>query len=117
MLWETADLNSKNPNMRHYKRLKKLGLPKNHRVSLLRNLLDSLVSNGKIRTTESRAKALAAYLGRIMTLLKAREPREVMRVMPKYSYSKKVSFKLLNELNPIYEKRTSGFTRITQIGT
>lgn len=102
--------------MRHKKKVKKLGLPKAHRVSLLRNLISSLVLHGKIRTTENRAKALAARFGRLMNLIQKTGLREAIRFLPRYVSVAAAQKKLMDEVKKKYEKRTSGFTRITRIG-
>lgn len=102
--------------MRHRKKLKKLGLKKSHRDSLLRNLVTSLVLNGRIRTTETRAKALAARFGRLMRVVRNREKREAIRLLPRYCSGLVASEKIVNELKEKYKERTSGFTRITRVG-
>lgn len=102
--------------MRHCKKLKKLGLKHSHRESLIKNLVASLVLHEKIRTTESRAKVLAARFGRIMRAAQKKEKREAIRAMSKYCFIKKVSEKVINELKTRYKDKTSGFTRITRIG-
>lgn len=105
--------------MRHRKKLKKLGLKKSHRDSLLKNLIADLVLHERIRTTESRAKALAARLGKLMTLVRKKEPREAIRVLPKYCADTAhgtARRKIIAELKPRYEQRASGFTRITRVG-
>lgn len=102
--------------MRHRKKLKKLGLPKSHRESLLRNLIASLVLHGHLRTTESRAKALAQRFARLMHIVKTHEKREAIRLLPQYCSIRKAGEKLVNELKEQYKTRSSGFTRITPIG-
>lgn len=102
--------------MRHFKRLKKLGLKKSHRDSLVKNLVSSLVLSGRLRTTESRAKVLASRMGRIMSLVKRKEKREAIRLLPKYCWGLAASKKIVDELKPKYENRSSGFTRITRVG-
>ncbi|MEK7171843.1 MAG: 50S ribosomal protein L17 [Patescibacteria group bacterium] len=102
--------------MRHRKRLKKMGLARPHRMSLLKNLVASLVLHGSIRTTENRAKALASRFGRLMSLIQKKDAREAIRLMPNYCGIEAASRKLVGELKTKYEKRKSGFTRITSIG-
>lgn len=101
--------------MRHRKKLKKMGLKKSHRDSLLKNLIAALVLHGRLKTTESRAKALASRFGKLMTLVLKKEKREAIRLMPNYCFTEKASRKIIDELKPKYEKRKSGFTRITPI--
>ncbi|MEK7523435.1 MAG: 50S ribosomal protein L17 [Patescibacteria group bacterium] len=102
--------------MRHQKKLKKLGLAKPHRDSLLKNLVSSLILHGRIRTTETRAKAVAARFGRLMNFAQRKEKREAIRILPRFCSVPAAQRKLMDELKPKYEKRTSGFTRITRIG-
>ena len=102
--------------MRHFKRIKKLGLPKDHRESLLKNLIASLVIHGKLRTTDSRAKALAARFGRLMSLVQRKEKREAIRLMPNYCNIQVASKKIVNELKEKYKDRKSGYTRSTRVG-
>lgn len=104
--------------MRHQKRLKKLGLAKDHRDSLLKNLVADLVLHGKIRTTKSRAKALSARFARMMKLVRKTDKREAIRVLPNYCANSKndaARKKVINELKVKYEQKTSGFTRIIPI--
>lgn len=103
--------------MRHRKKLEKLGLPKDHRKSLLRNLIASLILHGRIRTTKSRAKALAARFGKLMNLVQKKEKREAIRLLPGYCSVPAASRKFINDIKVKYEKRSSGFTRITPVGT
>ncbi len=102
--------------MRHRKKLNTLGLKKSHRDSLLKNLIASLVINEKIKTTDRRAKALAQRFGRLMSLVKKQETREAIRTIAGYAFTMAASRKLIAELKPRYETRTSGFTRITRLG-
>lgn len=102
--------------MRHFKRLKKLGLKKSHRDSLKKNLVASLILNERIRTTESRAKVLQSHFGRMMNIVQRKDIREAIRALPNYCAVDAACRKLMAELKPKYEKRTSGFTRITRIG-
>ncbi|KKU78503.1 MAG: 50S ribosomal protein L17, partial [Candidatus Peregrinibacteria bacterium GW2011_GWA2_47_7] len=108
---------TKSPPMQHRKKINKLGLKKSHRDALLKNLVASLVINDRINTTASRAKALAARFGRIMSMVQKKEPREAIRLMPNYCNVKAASQKLVNELKAKYQDRVSGFTRITRLST
>lgn len=103
--------------MRHLKKLKKLGLVKDHRVSLVRNLVTSLVLNGYLTTTPGRAKVLASRFGRMMTIVKRKEKREAIRMLSQYVMTQAASKKVIEELKAKYEGRASGFTRITPVGT
>ncbi|PIQ78231.1 50S ribosomal protein L17 [Candidatus Peregrinibacteria bacterium CG11_big_fil_rev_8_21_14_0_20_46_8] len=102
--------------MRHRNKVKKLGLRKDHRTALLRNLTTSLILHDKIRTTEARAKVVSARFGRLMNIVQKKEAREAIRMTPKYLSNTDASRKLLEVLKPKYADRQSGFTRITRIG-
>lgn len=105
--------------MRHQKKLKKLGLKKSHRDSLVKNLVADLVLHGSLHTTENRAKVLASRFGRLMSLVQKKEKREAIRLLPNYCANTAHGMtykKLIDELKPKYEKRASGFTRITRLG-
>lgn len=102
--------------MRHRKKVKRLGLRKDHRESLLKNLVASLVLNGSLRTTRSRAKALSARFAKLMRHIQKKEKREAIRIIPRYCFGEQASRKLVGEFKVKYESRTSGFTRITPVG-
>ncbi len=54
--------------MRHRSAHRKLGRKTEHRISLLRNLAASLISHGRIRTTEAKAKELRPFVEKLVTL-------------------------------------------------
>jgi large subunit ribosomal protein L17 len=56
--------------MDHRRKYKKLSLPTDQRLALLKNLSVSLVENGKIVTTSTRAKALKMFLEKLITKAK-----------------------------------------------
>ena len=56
--------------MRHLVRKHKLNRPAQHRRAMIRNLLTSLFDNGKVVTTDARAKALIAAAESFLTLLR-----------------------------------------------
>lgn len=103
--------------MRHRKKLKKLGLPKDHRKALMKNLIASLVLHERIRTTKLRAHALAARFDRMMSLVQKKELREAIRMLSLYCGIEEASRKIVGPLKERFAKRTSGFTRITPVGT
>ena len=56
--------------MRHRKKGKKLGVNPSHRKSMLMNLANNLIEHGKIKTTDSKAKALRMYIEPLITKAK-----------------------------------------------
>ena len=72
--------------MRHLVRKHKLNRPAQHRRAMVRNLLTSLFDNGKVATTDARAKALVAATESFLTLLRRQKDmfnkiREAKRVL------------------------------------
>lgn len=94
-----------------------MGLKKSHRTALMRNLIASLVASERIRTTKNRAKSLASNFDRVMRTVQKKDLREAIRAISASCGTQAASRKLVGELKKRYEGRTSGFTRITQIGT
>lgn len=102
--------------MRHRKKVKKLGLNKEHRTALLKQQLAALVIHESIKTTEARAKVLAARMGRAMRFVRTKEKREAIRSLVDFVSVKDASAKFVDVLKTRYENRNSGFTRITRLG-
>ena len=56
--------------MRHNKSGRKLSLESAERKALFRNMTDSLISNGRIKTTLTRAKEIRKFAEKLITLAK-----------------------------------------------
>ena len=94
---------------------RKLGRDTAHRKSMLRNLVTDLLREGRITTTENRAKEARRLAEKMITLgkkgsLAAR--RQALSFMTKEDTVSKV----FNELSKTYADRNGGYTRITKIG-
>lgn len=123
--------------MKHLKRVEKLGRTSSHRRCMIANMLKSLIENGKISTTEPKAKSLRRYADRMVTLAKkntlASRRQAIAEMMisynkltPKeardakkgdtsaYNTDRKVIGKLFDELGPRFANRAGGYTRITR---
>ncbi|MEX1099742.1 MAG: L17 family ribosomal protein, partial [Bacteriovoracaceae bacterium] len=53
--------------MRHSKHKYKLGVTPSHRKALMRNLAISMIDHGKIKTSQTKAKALRGYVEKLVT--------------------------------------------------
>ena len=95
--------------------LRKLGRPTDHRKAMIRNLVTSLLRNGRIETTVTRAKETKRMAERMITLAK-RGDLHARRQVLAYVYDEDVVTKLFNEIAPEYETRNGGYTRILRVG-
>ncbi len=102
--------------MRHRVKNLKLGRKRGHLNSLIRNLATSLVLHERIKTTDKKAKAVQPVVERLISTVKRKEEREAIRSVQKLLYTKEASIKMVSDLKKRFDKKTSGFTRITQIG-
>lgn len=83
---------------------------------LLGNLATSLILHKKIKTTSAKAKALQPLMEKIINKAKNTDKALAIRDVNKVLQSELSSKKLLEEIAKKYEKKQSGFTRITNIG-
>jgi len=96
-------------------KLRKLGRPTDHRKAMLRNLVTSLLRNGKIETTETRAKETKRMAEKMITLAK-RGDLHARRQVLAYVYDETVVKKLFDEIAPKYSERNGGYTRMLKLG-
>ena len=54
--------------MRHLKSGRKLGRETAHRKAMFRNMVTSLIMNGRVTTTDAKAKELRRHADRMITL-------------------------------------------------
>jgi large subunit ribosomal protein L17 len=101
--------------MRHRKKKITLGREKAARVALLKNLAESLILHGSIKTTEAKAKALRTYVEPLVT--KARKNTLASRrLIISKLFTEKAVKKLMEEVAPKYVERQGGYTRIVKLG-
>lgn len=100
--------------MRHRRKGKILGRKIGPRRALMKSLANSLILNGRIITTETKAKALRPIIEKQVTRAKTKTLASRRKLL-KFLNEKAVN-KLLNELGPFYQKRKGGYTRIMKIG-
>jgi large subunit ribosomal protein L17 len=99
--------------MRHLKKVKKFGRKRNQRKAFIKSLTVNLIERGKIRTTETRAKAIRKSVERLITYGKKQNLAGLRLLLKKLP--KKTAFKVYHELAPRYQSRTGGYTRVTKI--
>lgn len=94
---------------------RKLGRNSAHRRSMLRNLVTDLFREGRITTTEMRAKEARREAEKLITLAK-RGDLHARRQVLAYIFDEDVVTKLFDEIAPGYEERNGGYTRILKLG-
>ena len=101
--------------MRHGIRYKKLNRTSEHRKSLLKNMLNSLIKYEQITTTLPKAKVLKPQADKIITLGKKESLQNTKKLITKLQNTKLAS-KVIKTLSKRYEKRKGGYTRIFKAG-
>ena len=94
---------------------RKLNLPTDQRMALLRNLVTSLLENGKIETTETRAKEARSLAEKMITLGKTNTLHSRRQALA-FITKEDVVTKLFAEIAPKYAERNGGYTRILKLG-
>ncbi len=101
--------------MRHRKRQFKIGRRPDHVRSLLANQVCSLIVEGRIRTTVTRAKEVRRLAEKMVTLGKRGTLHDRRRAISRLQQVGVVR-KLFDEISPRYGGRSGGYTRIIRIG-
>lgn len=99
--------------MRHHNANRKFGRKRNQRKALLKSLATSLVRDGKIKTTEAKAKELRPFVEKLVTLGK-KETLASRRELESRVGSRAAK-KIATELSVEYKGRRGGYTRITKM--
>ena len=94
---------------------RKLGREAGHRKAMLRNLVTDLLREGRITTTEMRAKETRRIAEKMITLGK-RGDLHARRQALAYIFDEDVVTKLFDEIAPSFESRQGGYTRILKLG-
>jgi large subunit ribosomal protein L17 len=112
--------------MRHMIRGRQLSRDTEHRKSLRRSLVQSLLEHGKIRTTLPKAKEVRAFAEKIITLARANNLTARRRVIAMLNdrrlvdkdqefTGQSVVQKLFDEIAPRFADRKGGYTRIIKL--
>lgn len=104
--------------MANYRRL---GRTSDQRKALLRDLVTDLIINGRIETTEMKAKELRKLADKMVTLAKkntlaTRRQAATMIRFEKADEKQNALQKLFNDIAPKYADRNGGYTRIYKLG-
>lgn len=94
---------------------RKLGVDNKHRRSMLANLTKDVIMNGKITTTETRAKEVRKFVDKMITYGKNGSlvsRRQALAFLQNDTVAVK---KVFDELAPKYATRNGGYTRILKL--
>ncbi len=100
--------------MRHLKAGKRLGVTTSHRKAMMRNLVTSLLENGEIKTTITRAKEMRKYFDKMIVLGKKNTLHSRRQALA-FVRSDDAIVKLFDEYGPLYKDRSGGYTRIFRL--
>ena len=101
--------------MRHGYGLRKLNRTSEHRLAMLRNMMNSLIEHEVIKTTLPKAKELRRVIEPMITL--AKEATVANRRLAFDRLRERDSVvKLFNDLGPRFKTRPGGYTRILKMG-
>jgi large subunit ribosomal protein L17 len=110
--------------MRHRVGHRKLGRLTDHRLSMLRNQAEALLTHEHLTTTLPKAKELRPFVEKLITVakrgVKAAEPKgktlAAKRLVGRDLVNDDVVTKLFGELAPRFMERPGGYTRILKLG-
>jgi large subunit ribosomal protein L17 len=101
--------------MRHQRSGKKLGRDSAHRKALYANLTASLIEHGRIRTTETKAKAVRPIAEKMITLGRDGSIHARRQALA-YLRTQEVVHQLFSEVAPRFKDRPGGYTRVVKLG-
>ncbi len=97
--------------MRHQKTGRTLGRNSAHRRAMFRNMVTSLIMEGRITTTDAKAKELRRYADRMVTLGK-QQTVAARRRARRFVRTDVAVTRLFSELAPGFASRSGGYTRV-----
>jgi len=103
--------------MQHSNKNRTFGRVRSQRTALMRGLAVSLIRDGKIKTTEAKAKELRPYIERLVTHGKNNTVASRRVVASRLGEPADVIIKkLFDDISPRFAERNGGYTRIIKMG-
>jgi large subunit ribosomal protein L17 len=99
--------------MRKRKKGRKLSRKSGPRRALLKSLASALILREKIQSTQAKAKEVAVFVERMISLAKQGNLASKKRLSQ--FFTPKIAKKLAKELAPRYKTRKGGYTRIIKL--
>ena len=94
---------------------RKLGKPTDQRLAMLKTQTTDLLLNGKIVTTEARAKEVRKFVEKMITYGKRGTLVSRRKALAFVNNDNQVVSKVFDELAKRYETRNGGYTRIIKL--
>ena len=99
--------------MRHHDSTKKFGRERKVRNGLMKSLALSLITKGKIKTTDTKARALRPYVEKMVTVGKKNTLAARRDLVAGVGVI--AAERLVKDIAPKYIDRKGGYTRITKL--
>ena len=100
--------------MRHNNSGRKLSRTPSHRKALFRNMATALLTKGKIRTTEAKAKSLRSVVEPLITLTR-RNDLHARRQAYQFLGNHQLVKQLFDEIGPRFAGIPGGYTRVSKL--
>ena len=94
---------------------RKLGVDNKHRRSMLANITKDVIMNGKVQTTETRAKEVRKFVEKMITYGKRGDLVSRRKALAFLHNDTEVVEKIFNDLAKRYENRNGGYTQILKL--
>jgi large subunit ribosomal protein L17 len=101
--------------MRHRKAGYKLGRNTSHRRAMLRNLVTSILTEDRVETTLTKAKAARPHVEKLITLGKKGDLHSRRQALS-YLMTREAVSRLFDTVAPRYGDRNGGYLRIVRTG-
>jgi large subunit ribosomal protein L17 len=101
--------------MRHHDANRKFGRERKVRTALLRGLAVSLIRDGKIKTTEAKAKELRPFIEKLVTGARSATLSSRRIALTRLGGVSAAAKTLVDDIAPKYTKRTGGYTRVVKL--
>lgn len=100
--------------MRHLNKQKKFHRETDQRRALAKALLTALISHGKIKTTEAKAKWLKPKIEKMITRAKTKNVNNARLL--RRTLAEKPTKTLFDDIAVKYKDRAGGYTRVVKLG-
>ncbi|MBU6370544.1 MAG: 50S ribosomal protein L17 [Patescibacteria group bacterium] len=100
--------------MLHRNKNKQFGRKRNVRNALVRTLAVSLIRDGHMKTTETKAKAIRSVVEKLVT--KGKSGTLAAQRLIASTVGARMAAKVVKEISPKYKDRAGGYTRVVKLG-